>query len=150
VYADGSNSVSKDADITAQTMDITIKDKSRSHSYHGTGSDEASWGRAVLDVSGTYVATMSGRLNSLNRMSAIVNQVGEMLNNYNATKYSIDTANANSSAKQKFETLFSKGSFEKGMVWMGADGCSEEALEEGIWQTEGGVNKAQHEMARIK
>jgi hypothetical protein len=52
VYADGSNSVSKDADITAQTMDITIRDKSRSHSYHGTRSDESSWDRTVLEVSG--------------------------------------------------------------------------------------------------
>ncbi len=34
---------------------------------------------------------------------------------------------------------------------MGADGCAVKlALDEGIWQENGGVNKAHYEMARIK
>lgn len=151
VYTDASSSVDKQADITAQAMDITIKDNSGSHSYHGTRSDESSWDRAVLDLSGLNLTTMSARLASLNGTSAIVNQGGETLNNYDATKYSIDTTNAKSSDKQKFETFFGKGSFEKGTVWMGADGCAVKlALEEGTWQTDGGVNKIHYEMARIK
>jgi len=152
VYSDASSSVDKEADITAQAMDITIKDNTGSHSYHGARSDETSWDSAVLDLSGLNMTTMSTRLDSLNRTSAIVNQGGEAVNNYNATKYSIDTTNANSSAdKQSFETFFGKGSFEKGTVWMGADGCAVKlVLDEGIWQTNGGVKKAHYQIARVK
>ena len=151
VYTDASSSVDKEADITAQAMDVTIKDKSGSHSYHGARSDETNWDRAVLDLSGLNITAMSSRLNSLNGTSAVVNQGADALNNYSATKYSIDTTSANSSDKRKFEVLFGKGSFEKGTIWMGADGCAVKlALDEGIWQENGGVNKAHYEMARIK
>ena len=150
-YTDGSSSVDKQADITAQAIDISVKDTSGSRSYHGTRSDETSWDSAVLALSGLNVTLMSSRLDSLNGTSAIVNQGGEALNNYNATKYSIDTTNANSSDKHKFETLFGKDSFEKGTVWMGSDGCAVKlVLDEGISQTNGGVNKVHYEMGRTK
>jgi hypothetical protein len=103
VYTDASSFVDKHADITAQTMAITIIDNFGSHSYHGTRSDEASWDTAVVDLSGLNLTTMFSRLDSLNGTSAIVNQGGETLSNYNATKYSID--NANPSDKQKFEAF---------------------------------------------
>ena len=74
VYTDASTQVDKEADITAQAMDISIKDKSGSRSYHGTRSDEASWDNAVLDLSGLNITTMSARLESLNGTSAIVNR----------------------------------------------------------------------------
>jgi hypothetical protein len=151
VYTDASRSVDKEADITPQAIASTIKDKSGSHSYHGARSDETSWERAVLDLSGLNITAMSSRLNSLNGTSAVVNQGADGLNNYGATKYSIDTTSANSSDKRKFEMLFGGGSFEKGTIWMGGDGCAVKlALDEGIWQEDGGVNKAHYEMARIK
>jgi hypothetical protein len=151
VYTDASSSVDKEADITAQAMDITIKDKSGSHSYHGARSDETSWDTAVLDLSGSNITAMSARLNSLNGSSAVINQGAEAVNNYSATKYSIDTTRANSSDKGKFEVLFGKGSFEKGTIWMAGDGCAVKlALNEGIWHENGGVNEVHYEMARIK
>jgi len=151
VYTDASSSVDKEADITAQAIDITIKDKSGSHSYHGARADETSWDRAVLDLSGLNITTMSSRLNSLNGTSAVVNQGADAVNNYGATKYSIDTTSANSSDKRKFEVLFGKGSLDKGTIWMAADGCAVKlVLDEGIWQVNGDVNKVHYEMARIK
>ena len=84
VYTDASTSVDKEADITAQDMAITIKDKSGSHSYHGARSDETSWDRAVLDLSGMNITAMSSRLDSLNGTSAVVNQGADAVNNYNA------------------------------------------------------------------
>lgn len=150
-YADASGSVNKEADITPQTMDITIQDKSGSHKYHGVRSDDASWSNAVLDLSGLNITAMSSRLDSLNGSSAIVQQGSEAINGYRATRYAIDTKGANASDKNKFETLFGKGSFEKGTVWMGDDGCGVKlVLEEGIWQTNGGVNQAHYEMAMTK
>jgi hypothetical protein len=143
--------VDKEADITAQDMAITIKDKSGSHSYHGARSDETSWDRAVLDLSGLNITAMSSRLNSLNGTSALINHGADAVNNYSTTKYSIDTTSANLSDKGKFEVLFGRGSFEKGAIWMGADGCAVKlALDEGIWQENGDVKKVHYEMARVK
>jgi hypothetical protein len=151
VYSDASSSVDKEADVTAQAIDITIKDKSGSHSYHGMRSDETSWDRAVLDLSGLNITAMSSRLHALNGSSAIVHQGTEQLNGYDTTKYAIDTVGARSSDREKFETLFGKGSFEKGTAWMGTDGCAVKlVLDEGISQANGGVNKAHYEMARTK
>jgi len=150
-YADASGSVAKEADITPQTMDITIQDKSGAHRYHGVRSDEASWSSTVVDLSGLNITTMSSRLDSLNGTSAVVQQGSEPINGYSATRYAIDTKSANTTDKNKFDTLFGKGSFEKGTVWMGADGCGVKlVLEEGIWQTSGGVNQVHYEMARTK
>ncbi len=124
-YTDWSGSADKEADITPQKMDITIQDKSGSHSYHGVHSDEASWNSAILDLSGLNITGMSARLGSLN--------------------------SASSTDKQTFETLFGKGSFEKGTVWIPADGCAVKlVLDEGLQQTDGSVKKAHYEMAMIK
>jgi len=150
-YADASGSVHKEADITPQTMDITIQDKSGLHKYHGARSDEGSWSSAVLNLSGLNITKMSARLSSLNGTSAIVQQGAEAINGYSATRYAIDTNGANASDKNKFEMILGKGSFEKGMVWMGDDGCGVRlVLDEGIWQTNDGVNQAHYEMAVIK
>ena len=65
-YTDASATVGEEADITPQAMDITIKDKSGSHSYHGVRSDETSWGQAVLDLSSLKLTVMSSRLDQLN------------------------------------------------------------------------------------
>ena len=150
-YADASGSVVQEADITPQTMDIEIQDNSGSHKYHGVRSDEASWSSAILDLSSLNTTVMSARLDSLNGTSAIVQQGTDAINGYSAIRYAIDTKNANASDKNRFETLFGKGSFEKGTVWMGDNGCVVKlVLDEGVSQANGGVNQAHYEMAMIK
>jgi hypothetical protein len=150
-YEDASGSLDKEADITPQTMEITIQDKSGSHSYHGVRSNEDSWNRAVLDLSGSGMTAMSARLASLNGTSAMINQGADAVNGYDTGKYSIDTTSASSSDKKKFAVLFGQGSFEKGTVWMGPDGCAVKLiLDEEFAQMNGSVDKRHYEMARTK
>ena len=150
-YADASGSVVKEADITPQTMDITITNSAGSHSYHGVHSDEVSWNSAVLDLSGLNLTKMSATLNSLNDSSAVTLEKTETVNGYQTTKYAIDTTSASSPDKQRFETLFGKGSFEKGTVWVTTDGCAVQlVLDEGLWQSDGSIKKDHYEIARIK
>jgi len=149
-YADMSGAGEKDADITPQVMDITIKDKSGSHSFHGVHSNEVSWNSAVLDLSNLNMTAMSSRLDSLNSTSAIVRQSSEPMNGYDTTKYSIDTANASSSDRQRFETLFGKGSFEKGTAWVPADGCAVKLVLDEAVQINGSLKNAHYEIQRIK
>ena len=149
-YSDSTNSVAKEADITPQNMDITIHDKSGTHSFHGTRSDEASWNSAVIDLSNLSITAMAARLDALNGSSSIANHGQETTNGYNATKIAIDTASANSSDKQKYLVLFGPGSFEKGTVWMGEDGCVVKLLlDEGVSQNRG-VETRHYELAMSK
>ena len=150
-YADASGSVNKEADITPQQMDITVTNSSGSHSYHGVRSDDVSWNGAVLDLSGLNLTTMSARLNFLNESSAVTRGSMETVNGYQTTKYAIDTSSASSSDKQKFETLFGRGSFEKGTIWVPSDGCAVQLfLDEGLWQSDGSIKKDHFEISRIK
>lgn len=150
-YTDASGSVNEEADITPQAMEIVIKDKSGSHSYHGVRSDETSWGQAVLDLSSLKLTVMSSRLVILNDSSAITRQGPESVNGYDTVKYAIDTTSASSSDQKKYETLLGKGSYEKGTVWIPADGCAVKLiLDEGSAQTNGSVDKAHYEIARIR
>jgi len=149
-HTDANGWVEDEAEIAPQVMDITITDKSGSHTFHGVRSDEGSWSSAVVDLSHLNITAMSSRLNALNDSSAIVQQGRESVNGYDTAKYSIDTGSANSSDRQKFETLFGKGASEKGTAWMAPDGCvAKFILDETIMQSDG-LNKAHFEMARIK
>jgi hypothetical protein len=148
-YTDANRWVEDEAEIMPQAMDITIKDKSGSHTFHGVRSDEGSWNGAVLDLSHLNITAMSARLNAL-KSSAIVQQGRESINGYDTAKYSIDTGSANSSDRQEFETLFGKGASEKGTAWMAPDGCvAKFTLDETIMQG-GALNKAHYEIARVK
>lgn len=150
-YADATSSGDTEADITPSTMDITMKGKSGSRSFHGVRSDETSWNNAVLDLSALKITAMSARLSSLEGGSAVVSQGPEAMNGYQTTKYSIDTANAKSADQKQFETLFGAGSFEKGTIWMASDGCAAKLLlDEGLAQTNSGVQKSHYEISRSK
>lgn len=149
-YTDPSMAVEKRADITPQSIDVTIADKSGSHKYHAVRSDEGSWSGAVLGLSGLGITTMSTRLHSLNGTSAIAGHGTESVNGYTTVKYSIDTTSANSSDKNRFEMFFGKGSFDTGTAWIGEDGCAVKlVLDEGVLQNDK-VETHHYEMARVR
>lgn len=149
-YSDAARSVDDEADVTPDAVDIVFKDAAGSRSLHAVRSDENSWNNALLSLSSLTFTGMTGRLAGLEGMSAIVSRGAEAVNGYQTTKYSIDTTSANSSDKQAIETLFGAGSYDKGTVWMGQDGCAVKlVLDEGI-VLPNGVEKRHFEIARIK
>jgi hypothetical protein len=150
-YLDSTGMVRSDeADITPQSMDISVQDKSGTHKYHGIRSDEGSWSSAVSDLGHLGFTAMTGRLVPLQGTSAIVQQGSESINGYSTTKYAIDTDNASSADKKKIQTLLGSGSFEKGTAWIAADGCvANLVLDEGVWR-DSSINKDHFEIARVK
>ncbi len=149
-YADASRSLDDEADVTSDAINIVFKDTSGSRSLHAVRSDENSWNNALLSLSSLAFTGMTGRLAGLEGMSAIVSRGAEAVNGYQATKYSIDTTSANSSDQKAIEMLFGPGSYDKGTVWMGQDGCAVKLLlDEGL-VLPNGVEKRHFEMARIK
>lgn len=149
-YASDSTWADYEADVTPTSIDGTTKSPMGSIPVHAVRSNEDGWGSAVLALSSLSFTALTGRLAGLDGTSAIVSQGAEQVNGYSATKYGIDTAHANASDKQTIETLFGKGSFDKGTVWMGSDGCAVKvALDEG-WPIDNRLEKRHYEIARIK
>ena len=149
-YSDASSSTNKEADITPQNMDITIKDQSGSHSYHGVRSDEVSWNSAVLDLSSLGMTGMMSRLDALNETSALNRQSTESMNGYDTTRYAIDTTKANATDQHKFEFLFGNSGFEKGTVWVPSDGCAVKLVLDERVLLGGNLKDAHYELARVR
>jgi hypothetical protein len=145
-------SVDKEAEITPQSMDITIQDKSGVHKYHGVRSDDASWNSAVLNLSGHGFTAMSARIDSIKAKPSVVRPgPAEPINGYQTAQYSIDTTNANSSDLRTYEVFFGSGSYDKGTIWITAEGCPVKLiLDEATKQANGGVDKVHYEIEMIK
>jgi len=149
-YNDASTAVSKEADITPQAMEITIKDQSGSHSFHGVRSDEVSWNSAVLDLSGLGLTAMMSRFDALNGTSAISRQANEAMNGYDTTRYAINSTTAGASDQRKFAALFGTDAYEKGTVWVPADGCAVKLVLDERMSFGGKLKDAHYELARIR
>ena len=149
-YNDASTSVSKEAEITPQAMEIAIKDQSGSHSFHGVRSDEVSWNSAVLDLSGLGLTAMMSRFDALNGTSAISRQANESMNGYDTTRYAINSTTAGDSDQRKFAALFGAGAFEKGTVWVPADGCAVKLVLDERMLFGSNLKDAHYELARIR
>jgi len=143
--------VDKEAEITPHSMDITIQNQCGSHQYHGVRSDEDSWNRTVLNLSGNGITVMTARVDSIKSTSSVTRAGTAPVNGYQTTKYSIDTMSANSSDLQAYEAFFGSGSYEKGTIWVTADGCPVKlVLDEGRKQASSGVEKVHFEMDMVK
>lgn len=143
--------VDKEAEITPQSMDVAIQDKSGAHKYHGVRSDEASWNNAVLSLSGSGFTAMAARIDSIKNKSAVARAGAEPMNGYQTTKYSIDTTHANSTELRAYEVFFGSGSYDKGTIWVTADGCPVKLiLDEATKQADSRVDNLHYELDMIK
>jgi len=149
--SDGKNTVEKEAEITPQTMDITIQDNSGSHQFHGDRTKESSWDSAMLDLTGSGLTVMTARVAFIENSSALKRIGDEPMNGYSATKYSIDTTSGNTSDAQTFRTMFGAASYDKGTVWVGAGGCPVKLiLDEVTQQNNGSIDKHHFEITVSK
>ncbi len=149
-FTDAEGTTEKDADISPETMDVTIKDKTGSHSYHGVRSDSASWNGTTLDLTGSGLTNMVARVQFIKDNSATVRASSEAINGYQTTKYTIDTKSANSSDRQTFETMFGASSYDKGAIWVTAQGCPVKLdLDEALQKSNGVVDKVHYELAMV-
>ena len=149
-YTGPPQAVNDEADITPQSIDATIADKSGKHSFHGSRGD-SSWDRAVVDLARLNFTAMTARLVPLNDTSAIARQASESVNGYDTTRYAIDTSTANAKDRKMFAALFGDSTSEKGTVWMAGDDCAAKlVLDENLQQSDGAIATTHFEINRIK
>ena len=150
-YADGSRKLDEEADVTPQSIEIDISDASGTHRYHGVRADEQSWSNAMLDLSSLSFTGMMGRMAGYEGTSVVRARGAEQMNGYSVTRYEIDSGGANPADRDTFITLFGAGSFDKGTIWMGPDGCAVKILlDEGLSQPNGPVEKRHFDINRLK
>lgn len=150
-YADAARRVDEEADVTPQTMQINVSDGSGTHTYHAVRSDEQSWNSAMLDLSSLSFTGMMGRMAGYDGSTVVRTRGAEQINGYQATKYDIDSSGASAADRNTFTTLFGPGSFDKGSIWMGSDGCAVKLLlDEGLSQPDGQVETRHFEISRLK
>jgi hypothetical protein len=98
------------------------------------------------------IGRMASIFSTVHMTSAVVNQGPENKNGYDTVKYSIDTAQGNSTEQALFKTVFGPGGFEKGYVWVTSQGCPVQiTLDEEIHRQDGSTaGKAHYEEAMTR
>jgi hypothetical protein len=149
--SDGKYAVDKEAEITPQTMDVTIQDNSGSRKFHGDRAKEGGWDSAMGDLSGSGLTVMTARVAFIEDSSALRRIGDEPMNGYNTTQYSIDTTSGNTSDARTYRTMFGAASYDKGTVWVGAGGCPVKLiLDEVTQRNNGSIDKHHFEIAVSK
>jgi hypothetical protein len=144
-----SSPLDEEADITPQSIDGTFSNGGFSGSFHGSRSDADSWQTAQSHLMG--IAGMSSAVAIVNHRSAIVREGSEKVNGYDTVKYSIDTVHGNSAEEGLYRIVLGDGGFERGTVWVTAQGCPVKfILTSELHSRNGSVDKVQYEEAMVK
>jgi hypothetical protein len=116
--------VDQEADVTPQTIDGFRRQSDGSQQpIHAVRSDAQSWQSAIAGLTG--ISGMSSTVSTFNHSSAVQRESdGGMLNGYQTIHYSIDTARWDETTRRMLGSFtLGPGGFDKGDVWVTADGC---------------------------
>ena len=144
--------VDQEADITPQTIDGVRKEPDGSpQTLHAVSSDPQSWQTALAGLTG--ISGMSSTIALIRNNSASQRETdGAQLNGYQTVHYSIDTARWDETTRKILGDTLGPGGFEKGDVWVTAEGCPVKlALDTETHKNDGSLlDKVHYEEAMIK
>jgi hypothetical protein len=147
-YADPSTWHDYEADVTPTSIDGIVINPGSSTAIHAKRADDTGWGSAVLSLSSLSFTALTGHIAGIEGTSAVTSHGAQNVNGYGATEFAIDTASANAADQRQYTTLFGAGSFEKGTIWMGQDGCAVKVvMDEGV-SIDGNIQKRHYEISR--
>jgi hypothetical protein len=140
------NSWQEDAEVTPQNIDGSFMNNSlpAKQEFHGPPQQVSSNLMAI--------GRMASIFSTMHTTSAVMKQGAEKKNGYDTVKFSIDTAQGTSTEQQLFKTVFGPGGFERGSVWVTAEGCPVQiALDEELHAKDGSpISKAHYEEAMTR
>ena len=140
------NSWQEDAEVTPQNIDGSFVNNSvpTRQEFHGPPRQVSSNLMAI--------GRMASIFSTVHTTSAVVKQGTEKKNGYDTVKYSIDTAQGNSTEQGLFKTVLGPGGFERGNVWVNSQGCPVQiTLDEEIHGKDGSTaGKAHYEEAMTR
>ena len=140
------NSWREDAEVTPQDINGSFMNSflPAKQEFHGPPQQVSSNLMAI--------GRMASIFSTVHMTSAVLKQGTEKKNGYDTVKYSIDTAQGNSSEQGLFKTVFGPGGFERGSVWVTAEGCPVQiTLDEELHAKDGSPSgKAHYEEAMTR
>jgi hypothetical protein len=145
--AESDNPWEEQADVTPQQIDGSFSNSSlpAPQQFHGTPREVSSNLMAV--------GRMASLFATVRNTSAVVKEGPENgVNSYNTVKYSIDTARGTATEQALYKSILGPGGFEKGSVWVTAQGCPVRiVLDEELHSKDGSLaGKTHYEEAMIK
>lgn len=139
----------QDADITPDAITGSSKSKYGAHELKGVKSDAASWQSAWSGLMG--ISGLSSTIALIRNSSATVREGTETRNGYETTRYSIDTSRGDAAEASLYRATLGEGGFEKGMVWVTAQGCPVKlSLDSEMHLKDGTVEKQHYEIEMVK
>ena len=141
----------EEADVTPQTIDGSFTNASGTHPVHGVHSDAQSWQNAWSGLMG--IAGMSSAIALVNHDSAMKRESdGSQANGYETIHYSIDTGRFDATERQILGPTLGAGGFEKGDVWVTAQGCPVKLILDDEMHSKDGslLEKVHYEEAMVK
>lgn len=142
------NPWTEEADVTPQMIDGSFKSKSVPAPVPLHATPQEMPHQYQFDA----IARMASSFALVRGTSAVVNEGAETVNGYNTTKLSIDTARADATEQGLYTSTLGPGGFEKGTVWVTADGCPAKlVMDEELHAKDGSVSgKSHYEEAMIR
>jgi hypothetical protein len=115
------NQVVWEADLTPNTIDGTRTAPDGLRPIHGARSDTDSWHSAWANLSA--ISGMSSTFALVRNADSNVREGTESVNGFDTFRYSVDTTRAESAEAGLYRATLGEGGFEKGTVWVTAQGC---------------------------
>ena len=144
----GSAPVEEVADVTPQTIDGAFRNGDFSRPLHGVRSNSDSWHDAWTGLTG--ISGMASTIALVNHSSAMVQGGKDKVNGYDTFRFSIDTARGNAAEQMLYTATLGAGGFEKGDVWVTAQGCPAKMSLDSEMHSNSGVDKVHYEEAMVR
>jgi len=145
--AESDNPWKEEAEVTPQSIDGSFSNNSlpAPQTFHGSPREVSSNLMAI--------GRMASLFATVRNTSAMVKEGPEQrVNNYSATKYSIDTARGTPTEQTLYKSVLGEGGAEKGTVWVTSEGCPVRiVMDEELHAKDGSfLAKAHYEEAMVK
>jgi len=115
------NEVAWEADVTPTTIDGTRTAPEDVRPIHGVRSDTESWHGAWMNLSA--ISGMSSTFALIRNADSNLREGTESVNGFDTIRYSVDTTRSGSIEAGLYRATLGPGGFEKGTVWVTAQGC---------------------------
>lgn len=116
--------VNQEAEVTPESIDGRYRDEGEDHvtPFQAARTDPRTWSAAIAHLTG--ISGMSSAIAMVSHNSALRREHdGGKVNGYDTVHYSIDTARFSATEHKMFGPGLGPGGFEKGDVWVNAQGC---------------------------
>lgn len=138
-----------EADVSPTAIEGTRSGPDAARPIRGVRSDPDSWHSAWMNLSA--ISAMSSTFALIRNADSNVREGTESLNGFDTVRYSVDTTRGSSEEAGLYRATLGVGGFEKGTVWITAQGCPVKfALDTEMHLSNGRIERDHYEEAIVR